>query len=67
MTRSTSLQYTTTKAALQTLLAPYGATNTTTAGTTVNIPIYFFFNNGYYGNTFKFLYVAKAGKSGKGK
>jgi hypothetical protein len=66
-TRSATLQYTTTKASLQTLLAPYGATNTTAVGTSVAIPIYFLFNNAYYGNTFHFTYTAKAGKTGKGK
>jgi PKD repeat protein len=67
-TKTGSLQYTTTKASLESLLAPYGATSASLTVATVKIPIYFKFNGLYYGNTFDFNYtVNKSGTTGKGK
>ena len=65
-TRSGTLRYAATRGQFQNLLAPFGATNDDTAQT-VSIPIYFFFNNGIYGDTYDFSYVGRAGRNGTGK
>ncbi|HLX61025.1 MAG TPA: NF038122 family metalloprotease [Planctomycetota bacterium] len=65
-TRLGTARYFTTNASLQDLLANYGAINGTTS-TTVAIPIYIFYNGGFYGDTYDFSYTAVAGRSGRGK
>ncbi len=65
--RQGTASYVTTKASLQTVLATFNVTNTTVKAATVQIPIYIFFNNAFYGDTFSFSYTATAGRTGKGK
>ncbi len=65
-TRSGTLRYAATRGQFQDLLAPFGATNNDVSQT-VSIPIFIFFNNGIYGDTYDFFYVGKAGRSGTGK
>lgn len=64
--RSGTARYATTNASLQNLLAAYGAINDTTSAT-LSIPIYIFYNSGFYGDTFSFSYIATAGRNGRGK
>ncbi len=60
------IEYATRYASLQSLLAPYGATNQTTNGTTIQIPLSIEVGNQVYGGTYSFFYRAVAGRMGKG-
>ena len=65
-TRNGTLRYAATKGSFQDLLAPFGAVNDDVSQT-VSIPIFIFFNNGIYGDTYDFFYVGRFGRNGTGK
>ncbi len=62
-TRNGTLRYTATRVQLQSLLAQFGAGNT--SGTAV-VPIYFQIGNGYFGGTYSFSYTVR-GNNGTGR
>lgn len=64
-TKAGTVRYSTTKAYLQNLLAPFGAAQDNISKP-VSIPIYIFIGNSFYGDNFTFAYVATLDR-GKGK
>jgi uncharacterized repeat protein (TIGR01451 family) len=63
--KNQTLEYVSKNASLESVLANYGATNTTMTGS-ISIPIYISVGNKQYGNSITFSYSAQAGKVGKG-
>lgn len=64
--RTGVIRYRASKLDLASWFAAIGATNETTKGTQISLPVYFKIGENYFGTTYTLTYTARAGQSGRG-